>query len=129
MFLPEVLLTIASVGCITLFLAATIAVVATDIKRVLAYSTISQLGYLMLGLGVGGWGPGLFHLITHAFFKSLMFLASGSVIYGCHHVQEMTQIGDLPRLNSSHPITSLAGLFFHNDPAIPRLVALSSVVV
>ena len=65
MFVPEVLLTIAYIGCITLFLAATIAVVATDIKRVLAYSTISQLGYMMLALGVGGWAAGLFHLITH----------------------------------------------------------------
>ncbi|MED5447409.1 MAG: proton-conducting transporter membrane subunit, partial [Planctomycetota bacterium] len=88
-FLPEVLLTIAYTGAITLFVAATIAVVATDIKRVLAYSTISQLGYMMLAIGLGGWIAGLFHLITHAFFKSLMFLASGSVIVGCHHEQEM----------------------------------------
>jgi NADH:ubiquinone oxidoreductase subunit 5 (subunit L)/multisubunit Na+/H+ antiporter MnhA subunit len=65
--------------------------VATDIKRVLAYSTISQLGYMMLGLGIAGWIAGLFHLITHAFFKSLMFLCSGSVIIGCHHEQEMTR--------------------------------------
>ena len=97
MFTSEVLLTIAYIGCITLFMAATIAVVATDIKRVLAYSTISQLVYMMLGLGLGGWGAGLFHLITHAFFKSLMFLCSGSVIHGCHHVQEMPRMGGLRR--------------------------------
>ncbi|MCA9031968.1 MAG: NADH-quinone oxidoreductase subunit L, partial [Planctomycetaceae bacterium] len=95
MFVAEVLLTIAYTGCITLFLAATIAVVATDIKKVLAYSTISQLGYMMLAIGVGGWLAGLFHLITHAFFKSLMFLCSGSVIHGCHHEQEMTKMGGL----------------------------------
>ncbi|MCA8996338.1 MAG: NADH-quinone oxidoreductase subunit L [Planctomycetaceae bacterium] len=95
MFTPEVLLVIAYVGCITLFIGATIALVVTDIKRVLAYSTISQLGYMMLALGVGGWIAGLFHLITHAFFKSLMFLCSGSVIHGCHHEQEMTKMGGL----------------------------------
>lgn len=107
MFTPEVLLVIAYIGCITLFLAATIAIVATDIKRVLAYSTLSQLGYMMLAIGVAGWGAGLFHLITHAFFKSLMFLASGSVIAGCHHVQEMTRMGGLQK---KMPITALAML-------------------
>ena len=76
-------------------MAATIAVVMTDIKKVLAYSTVSQLGYMMLALGVGGWAAGLFHLITHAFFKALLFLGSGSVIYGCHHEQEMTKMGGL----------------------------------
>ncbi len=107
MFTPEVLLVIAYIGCITLFLAATIAIVATDIKRVLAYSTLSQLGYMMLGIGVAGWGAGLYHLITHAFFKSLMFLASGSVIAGCHHVQEMTRMGGLQK---KMPVTALAML-------------------
>ena len=93
LFTPEALLVIAYTGGITLFVAATIAVVMTDIKKVLAYSTVSQLGYMMLALGVGGWVAGLFHLITHAFFKALLFLGSGSVIYGCHHEQEMTQDG------------------------------------
>jgi NADH-quinone oxidoreductase subunit L len=125
MFLPEVLLTIAYVGCITLFLAATIAVVATDIKRVLAYSTISQLGYMMLGLGVGGWGPGLFHLITHAFFKSLMFLASGSVIYGCHHVQEMPQMGGLRRKMPITAYTMLVGVVAIAGLAVPGVIAFS----
>ena len=121
MFTPEVLLTIAYVGCITLFLAATIAIVATDIKRVLAYSTISQLGYMMLGLGVGGWGAGLFHLVTHAFFKSLMFLASGSVIYGCHHVQEMPQMGGLRKKMPITAYTMLVGVIAIAGLAIPGI--------
>ena len=85
LFTPEVLTVIAYIGCITLFIAATIALTATDIKRVLAYSTVSQLGYMMLALGVGGWLAGLFHLFTHAFFKALLFLCSGSVIHACGH--------------------------------------------
>jgi NADH-quinone oxidoreductase subunit L len=95
LFTPEALLVIAYTGGITLFLAATIAVVMTDIKKVLAYSTVSQLGYMMLALGVGGWVAGLFHLLTHAFFTARVFLCSGSVIYGCHHEQEMTKMGGL----------------------------------
>src|SRR5205814_6407326 len=79
LFTVEARLVIAYTGGITLFLAATVAIVMTDIKKVLAYSTVSQLGYMMLALGVGGWVAGLFHLLTHAFFKALMFLASGSV--------------------------------------------------
>ncbi len=121
MFTPEVLLTIAYVGCVTLFIAATIAVVATDIKRVLAYSTISQLGYMMLGIGVGGWGAGLFHLITHAFFKSLMFLASGSVIVGCHHEQDMSRMGGLCRKMPITAITMLVGVIAISGLAIPVL--------
>ena len=90
-FLPEVLLTIAIIGAITLAFAASVAITAVDIKRVLAYSTISQLGYMMLALGLGGWVAGLFHLITHAFFKSLLFLCSGSVIHavGTNDMREM----------------------------------------
>src|SRR5205085_1653930 len=95
LFTPETLLVIAYTGGITLFVAATIAVVMTDIKRVLAYSTVSQLGLMMLALGMGGWLAGLLHLITHAFFKSLLFLGSGSVIYGCHHEQDMLKMGGL----------------------------------
>jgi NADH-quinone oxidoreductase subunit L len=94
-FTPEARLVIAYTGGITLFLAAAIAIVMTDIKKVLAYSTVSQLGYMMLALGIGGWVAGLFHLLTHAFFKALLFLCSGSVIYGCHHEQEMTRMGGL----------------------------------
>ncbi len=121
MFTPEVLLVIAYVGCITLFLGATIAIVATDIKRVLAYSTISQLGYMMLALGLGGWIAGLFHLITHAFFKSLMFLCSGSVIHGCHHEQEMTKMGGLWRKMPWTAFTMLIGVIAICGLAIPGL--------
>jgi len=118
-FTTEVLLAIAYIGCITLFIAATIAVVATDIKRVLAYSTISQLGYMMLGIGLGGWAAGLFHLITHAFFKSLMFLCSGSVIHGCHHEQEMPKMGGLWRKMPWTAFTMLVGVIAISGLAIP----------
>jgi len=74
LFTDHVLLYIAYTGGITLFIAATIAIVQTDYKKVLAYSTVSQLGFMILALGVGGWAAGLFHLLTHAFFKALLFL-------------------------------------------------------
>jgi NADH-quinone oxidoreductase subunit L len=110
LFTPEARLTIAYTGGITLFVAATIAIVMTDIKKVLAYSTVSQLGYMMLALGVGGWVAGLFHLLTHAFFKALLFLGSGSVIYGCHHEQEMTKMGGLYPKMKITAVTMLAGV-------------------
>ena len=110
LFAPEVLLTIAYVGGITLFVAASIAVVVTDIKKVLAYSTVSQLGYMMLALGVGGWTAGLLHLLTHAFFKALLFLGSGSVIYGCHHQQDMLKMGGLYSKMKITALTMLMGV-------------------
>jgi len=110
LFTPEVLLVIAYTGGITLFVAATIAMVMTDIKKVLAYSTVSQLGYMMLGLGVGGWVAGLFHLLTHACFKALLFLGSGSVIYGCHHEQDMLKMGGLRHKMPVTAYTMLIGL-------------------
>ena len=110
-FTPEVLLTIAYIGGITLFVAASVAVVVTDIKKVLAYSTVSQLGYMMLGLGVGGWSAGLFHLVTHAFFKALLFLGSGSVIYGCHHEQDMRKMGGLFDKMKITGLSMLMGVF------------------
>src|SRR5436305_2219210 len=110
LFTAEALLVIAYTGAITLFVAATIAIVMTDIKKVLAYSTVSQLGYMMLALGVGGWVAGLFHLITHAFFKALLFLCSGSVIYGCHHEQEMTKMGGLYPKMKITALTMLMGV-------------------
>jgi NADH-quinone oxidoreductase subunit L len=85
------------VGAITAIFAASIAVAQTDIKRILAYSTVSQLGYMMLGLGVGGVAVGMFHLITHAFFKALLFLGSGSVIHGCHEEQDIRKMGGLKK--------------------------------
>ncbi len=85
------------VGAITAFFAATIAVAQWDIKRILAYSTVSQLGYMMMGLGVGGVAVGMFHLITHAFFKSLLFLGAGSVIHGCSDEQDIRHMGGLAK--------------------------------
>ena len=98
LFTPEALLVIAYAGGITLFVAATIAVVMTDIKKVLAYSTVSQLGYMMLALGVGGWTAGLFHLMTHAFFKALLFLCSGS-----RHLRLPSRAGHDARWAASSP--------------------------
>ncbi|HEX5283878.1 MAG TPA: NADH-quinone oxidoreductase subunit L [Bryocella sp.] len=86
------------VGAITAVFAASIAVAQNDIKRILAYSTVSQLGYMMLGLGVGGVAVGMFHLITHAFFKALLFLGAGSVIHGCHEEQDIRRMGGLRKL-------------------------------
>ncbi len=123
-FTPEVLLVIAYVGCITLFMAATIAITATDIKRVLAYSTVSQLGYMMFALGVGGWAAGLFHLFTHAFFKALLFLCSGSVIHACH-TNEMPEMGGLRKKMPWTAWTMLAGCLAISGAGIPLLIGLS----
>jgi proton-translocating NADH-quinone oxidoreductase chain L len=107
LFTPEVLLYIAYTGGITLFIAASIAMVQTDYKKVLAYSTVSQLGFMMLGLGVGGWAAGLFHLLTHAFFKALLFLGAGSV-YHAVHTYEMPYLGGLRRKMPYTAYTMLA---------------------
>jgi proton-translocating NADH-quinone oxidoreductase chain L len=123
-FTPEVLLVIAIVGCITLFIAATIAITATDIKRVLAYSTVSQLGYMMLALGVGGWVAGMFHLITHAFFKSLLFMCSGSVIHATH-TNELTKMGGLRHKMPWTAYTMLAGCLAIMGAGIPFSIGLS----
>jgi NADH-quinone oxidoreductase subunit L len=88
---------VAWIGAFTAVFAALIAIAQDDIKRILAYSTISQLGYMMLGLGVGGVAVGMFHLITHAFFKALLFLGAGSVIHGCHEEQDIRRMGGLKR--------------------------------
>ena len=86
---------VAWVGAITAIFAACVAVAQTDIKRILAYSTVSQLGFMMLGLAVGGVAVGMFHLITHAFFKALLFLGAGSVIHGCHEEQDIRRMGGI----------------------------------
>jgi NADH-quinone oxidoreductase subunit L len=85
------------IGAITAIFAASIAVAQSDIKRILAYSTVSQLGYMMMGLGVGGVAVGMFHLITHAFFKALLFMGAGSVIHGCSGEQDIARMGGLRR--------------------------------
>jgi len=89
------LVVVAIIGCATAFFAATIGLVQTDIKRVLAYSTVSQLGYMFLACGVGAFGAGIFHLMTHAFFKALLFLAAGSVIHAMGGEQDMRHMGGL----------------------------------
>ena len=83
------------VGASTAVFAALIAVAQNDIKRILAYSTVSQLGYMMAGLGMGGVAVGMFHLITHAFFKALLFMGAGSVIHGSHEEQDVRKMGGL----------------------------------
>ena len=119
LFDPDALLVIAYVGAITAFLAATIAVVKTDIKRSLAYSTVSQLGYMVMAMGVGAASAGMFHLTTHAFFKALLFLGSGSVIHAVH-TQEMPLMGGLRK---KMPITFIT--FFIATLAISGVPFLS----
>ena len=92
---PTAMLVVAVVGCATAFFAATIGLVQTDIKKVLAYSTVSQLGYMFLACGVGAFTAGIFHLMTHAFFKAVLFLAAGSVIHAMGGEQEMSKMGGL----------------------------------
>ncbi|MGB6728161.1 MAG: NADH-quinone oxidoreductase subunit L [Terracidiphilus sp.] len=89
------LIVVTWIGAATAVFAALIAIAQNDIKRILAYSTISQLGYMMAGLGLGGVAVGMFHLITHAFFKALLFLGAGSVIHGCHEEQDVRRMGGL----------------------------------
>jgi NADH-quinone oxidoreductase subunit L len=96
---------VAWVGAVTAIFGATVAVAQFDIKRILAYSTVSQLGYMMMGLGVGGVAVGMFHLITHAFFKALLFLGAGSVIHGCGGEQDIRRMGGLRR---AMPVTFAA---------------------
>lgn len=122
-FTPEVLLVIATIGTITLFIAATIAITATDIKRVLAYSTVSQLGYMMMSLGLGGWLAGMLHLITHAFFKSLLFMCSGSVIHAVH-TNDMREMGGLRRKMPVTAYTMLVGCLAIAGAGIPFLVGM-----
>ncbi len=98
------------VGAITALFGAVIAVAQWDIKRILAYSTISQLGYMMMGLGVGGVSVGMFHLITHAFFKSLLFLGAGSVIHGCSGEQDIRHMGGLGKLMPITFVTYAVGM-------------------
>ncbi len=100
---------IAIVGCATAFLAATIALAQQDIKKVLAYSTVSQLGYMFLAVGVGGYSAAIFHMITHAFFKALLFLGAGSVIHGMHDEQDMRRMGALRKIMPVTAITFIVG--------------------
>ena len=105
----SVLLVIGCVGALTAFIGASSALFQKDIKKVLAYSTVSQLGYMFLALGVGAWSSAVFHLVTHAFFKGLLFLGSGSVIHAMHHEQDMTRMGGLRRHMPTTWITFVVG--------------------
>jgi len=104
---PEAMLVVAVVGALTAIFAATIGIAQNDIKKVLAYSTVSQLGFMFLGAGVGAFTAAIFHLMTHAFFKACLFLGSGSVIHGCGGEQDMRKMGGLRRFMPKTWITFL----------------------
>ncbi|OFZ28469.1 MAG: NADH-quinone oxidoreductase subunit L [Bdellovibrionales bacterium RIFCSPHIGHO2_01_FULL_40_29] len=106
---PNTMMVIAIIGAATAVLAATIGLTQYDIKKVLAYSTVSQLGYMFLAVGVGAFGAGMFHLMTHAFFKALMFLGSGSVIHGMHEEQDIRKMGGLKKYMPITHFTFLLG--------------------
>ena len=97
------------IGALTALFAATIAVAQNDIKRVLAYSTVSQLGYMFLAVGSGAYVAAIFHMITHAFFKALLFLGAGSVIHGMHDEQDMRRMGRLFKLLPVTAVTFIIG--------------------
>src|SRR4029434_5148151 len=108
----------AVVGCATLVFAATVALVVTDLKRVIAYSTISQIGYMIMGVSMAAYSAGLFHLMTHAFFKALLFMGAGSVIGAMAGIQDMDRMGGFRRAMPFTAVTftigalSLAGFPF-----------------
>ncbi len=118
---PGALMFVATIGCLTLTLMALVAMVQTDIKKCLAYSTLSQLGYMIFGLGCGAWIAALFHLITHAFFKSMLFLGSGQVIEGCHHVQDMRKMGGLHKKMPVTCWTFFIGVLAISGAGLPGL--------
>jgi len=117
---PTAMMVVAVIGVFTAFFAATIGLVQNDIKKVLAYSTISQLGYMFLALGAGAFSAGIFHVMTHAFFKALLFLGAGSVIHSMHDVQDIRHYGGLKKYM---PITY--GTFLVAATAISGIPPLS----
>ncbi len=104
---PDVQMAVAVIGALTLLMSGFTALTQTDIKRILAYSTISQIGYMFLGLGVGAWSAAIFHLMTHAFFKALLFLGAGGVIFCFHHEHNIFKMGGLGK---NLPVTFLSFL-------------------
>lgn len=106
---PTAMFIVAMIGAATAIFAATIGLAQNDIKKVLAYSTVSQLGYMFLACGVGAFIAAIFHVMTHAFFKALLFLGSGSVIHGMHHEQDMRKMGNLRKYMPITFITMMAG--------------------
>ncbi len=120
---PEALILVAAVGIFTAIFAASIAFTQKDIKRVLAYSTLSQLGYMFAALGVGAWTAAIFHLVTHGIFKGLLFLGSGSVIHGVHEEQDMDRMGALRRkMPITHWTMLIGALAISGHPAAGRLL-------
>lgn len=114
---PVTLAIIAAVGALTAIMAGTIAIAQHDIKRVLAYSTISQLGYMFLALGAGAFAVGIFHLMTHAFFKALLFMGAGSVMHSIANQQDMREMGGLKKhLPITHATMLVAGLALAGIP-------------
>ena len=104
---PAIMTVVAVIGILTALFAATIGIVQNDIKKVLAYSTISQLGYMFLAMGVGAFSSGIFHVMTHAFFKALLFLGAGSVIHAMHDEQDIQHYGGLKKYMPKTAITFL----------------------
>ncbi|GHH98791.1 NADH-quinone oxidoreductase subunit L [Neobacillus kokaensis] len=123
------LLTVATIGGITAIFAASIGLVQTDIKRVLAYSTVSQLGYMMLALGSAGYVAGVFHLMTHAFFKALLFLAAGSVIHAVH-TQNIEEMGGLwKKLKLTAPLFLIGTLAISGVPGLSGFFSKDEILV
>jgi NADH-quinone oxidoreductase subunit L len=121
-FAPVALAVVTLVGVVTAFFAATVGLVQNDIKRVVAYSTCSQLGYMFAACGVGAYSAGIFHLFTHGFFKALLFLGAGSVIHAMHHEQDMRAMGGLaPKLQTTW-IMMLIGTLALTGAGIPHLI-------
>ncbi len=131
---PTAMFIVAIIGCATAIFAATIGLAQNDIKKVLAYSTVSQLGYMFLACGVGAFVAAIFHVMTHAFFKALLFLGSGSVIHGMHHEQDMRKMGNLRKYMPVTFITMMMGWlaicgipiwagFFSKDEILYRVFA------
>jgi NADH-quinone oxidoreductase subunit L len=135
---PTAMFIVAMIGCATAIFAATIGLAQNDIKKVLAYSTVSQLGYMFLACGVGAFIAAIFHVMTHAFFKALLFLGSGSVIHGMHHEQDMRKMGNLKKYMPVTFITMLMGWlaicgipiwagFFSKDEILYRTFAATNL--
>jgi NADH-quinone oxidoreductase subunit L len=135
---PTAMFIVAIIGCATAIFAATIGLAQNDIKKVLAYSTVSQLGYMFLACGVGAFIAAIFHVMTHAFFKALLFLGSGSVIHGMHHEQDMRRMGNLKKYMPITFATMLTGWlaisgipifagFFSKDEILYKTFAASNI--
>ena len=126
---PEALILVAAVGIFTAIFAASIAFTQKDIKRVLAYSTLSQLGYMFAALGVGAWTAAIFHLVTHGLFKGLLFLGSGSVIHGVHEEQDMDRMGNLyPRMRTTHAAMLIGALAISGIPPLAGFFSKDEVL-